>query len=624
MTIRAAYSTSRFAAAGGIALSLALWACSDSTGGLIPSKYAVTVARATAVVGDTVSVIAQLADSHDNPVRLSGMTASFSTNGSGHFTSPRGTTDANGVATTTYVSDTVTRDGIVITVLDQARVAGSSASLRIIAGETKQYKVTVSNSSPTAGSTITVNAQQGDRYGNLTKSPGRIVTWGLGPVYYDTPTGTFSSPTSTTNADGIATVDFIASTRAYTDYFIAAVDDQNASGYSATINTVAAPLSTYLVTTAVTDPPAGATVVLFAKAVDAYGNPLQKAGSPVNWSATGGGTLSSSMTTTDPAGTASVQLTTGSASGVSYVVTTTGPMGVTGTSPTITTQQQMTLASLSPRLGPQSSCGIASDGGVWCWGAQNVAPRTARPLPGKLATPPMSALTTGDAHGCGISGGKVFCWGYNAVGQLGDNSTASRDSPTPINSSLAFISVSAGESHTCALTTTQEIYCWGNWADGRLGDGGGSSGLSPVKVASTLAFAAVSAGGSHTCAITTSGDAYCWGLNWDGQLGNGQPPSVAFPVLVSGGLKFTAISAGHAHTCGIAGGNVYCWGSDVFGQIGDNRTTASVPTPTQVTASGSIVSIAAGAAHSCAVASGGNAYCWGHNTDGELGDPNYT
>jgi alpha-tubulin suppressor-like RCC1 family protein len=236
----------------------------------------------------------------------------------------------------------------------------------------------------------------------------------------------------------------------------------------------------------------------------------------------------------------------------------------------------------------------------------------------------MSALSTSGFHTCGISAGTVLCWGSDAAGELGDNSRLSRSTPVPINSSLSFSAVSAGTAHTCAVATTGEIYCWGFSDSGRLGDGTGFNGLGPIKVAGSVTFTAVSAGDSHTCAIATSGDAYCWGRNDRGQLGIGTFIGASTPTLVGGGLKFTAIAVGFQHTCGIAGGTVYCWGDNILGEIGDGTAANNRTAPTAVKSTAAFVTLAAGGANTCAIRSDGGAYCWGDNTTGQIGDPNFS
>jgi alpha-tubulin suppressor-like RCC1 family protein len=88
-------------------------------------------------------------------------------------------------------------------------------------------------------------------------------------------------------------------------------------------------------------------------------------------------------------------------------------------------------------------------------------------------------------------------------------------------------------------------------------------------VASGRAYVSLTAGVGHTCAITTGGDAFCWGGNFDGELGTGNTSRSLTPRAVAGGLTFTAIDAGAGHTCGLTTGDIaYCWGGGTRGQLG--------------------------------------------------------
>src|SRR5436853_6392679 len=69
--------------------------------------------------------------------------------------------------------------------------------------------------------------------------------------------------------------------------------------------------------------------------------------------------------------------------------------------------------------------------------------------------------------------------------------------PPPIDA--AFASLSAGLSHTCGVTISDRLYCWGWNRDGEIGDGSHSDRVYPVRVASALRFSAVSTGGGHSC-----------------------------------------------------------------------------------------------------------------------------
>jgi alpha-tubulin suppressor-like RCC1 family protein len=411
-------------------------------------------------------------------------------------------------------------------------------------------------------------------------------------------------------------------------YQVYAIDDHAAAGISNQFVARAGAVAKYVVIPHVNDPPAGAEVVIAAWAADAHGNPTSTDAVLVHWSMTGsGGSLNFATTPTDE-GVATVYLKTATVPGTTYTVSASDAGGNTGTSPAITTLPQISLASMSVVMGPSSSCGIAMDGNAWCWGA-NAAGGLGngttfdRGLPGRVrGNYSMTSLSAGAAHTCGVAAGAVLCWGNNDAGQLGNGSVAVSLVPTPINTSLTFTAVSAGASHTCAVATAGDAYCWGSRSAG-LGDGGGAgtSTLTPVKVTGGLSFTVVSTGVDHSCGITTAGDAYCWGSNTRGKLGDGSSGLQATaPNIVAGGHKFTSISVGEQHSCGISGGAVYCWGDHSYGQLGTGSSQGATNTPAQIVSALTFVAVSAGGFHTCAIASDGKAYCWGDNSNGELGD----
>jgi alpha-tubulin suppressor-like RCC1 family protein len=110
--------------------------------------------------------------------------------------------------------------------------------------------------------------------------------------------------------------------------------------------------------------------------------------------------------------------------------------------------------------------------------------------------------------------GRVFCWGANEFGQLGDGSRFNRAEPSVVDWLDHTPSMlSAGTAHTCALTESGEVYCWGNNEHGQVGNGTGLS-FRPLTWVHSLGADAVSveAGPHHSCAILSSGGVQCWGL----------------------------------------------------------------------------------------------------------------
>jgi alpha-tubulin suppressor-like RCC1 family protein len=231
-------------------------------------------------------------------------------------------------------------------------------------------------------------------------------------------------------------------------------------------------------------------------------------------------------------------------------------------------------------------------------------------------------VSTGHLFTCGVTtDNRAYCWGYNGAGQLGDGTTAERNRPTAVAGGLSFRHVSAGISHTCGLTTEGAAYCWGGNEDGKLGDGTTTQRLTPVAVAGGRQFRQVTAGWDHSCAVNSVGRAFCWGEGGGGQLGDGTNANRLTPVRVQdGGLRFSQIDGGSQHTCAATTENrAYCWGVNSNGQLGD-RTKTWRSRPTAVFGGLSFRQVSAQVHHTCGVTTDNLAYCWGSNLNRELGD----
>ncbi len=249
---------------------------------------------------------------------------------------------------------------------------------------------------------------------------------------------------------------------------------------------------------------------------------------------------------------------------------------------------------------------------------------------------------------------EAYCWGSNANGQLGDNTTSNSSTPKQVvgvggSDSLSGVEgVSAGDlatSHSCAVTETREVFCWGLNISGQLGDGTNTNSESPVEVTGMGLAKQVSVGAEHTCARDTGGGVWCWGRGADGRLGDTGTSDSNVPVAVKAAngsddlTGATKVAVGANHACAITAQRLLlCWGNGSSGEVG-NGASGNAPTPVYVhrvngggTCSAAnqdgclknVVDVSAGDTHTCAVLAGGQAVCWGANGSGQLGDNSTT
>ena len=237
-------------------------------------------------------------------------------------------------------------------------------------------------------------------------------------------------------------------------------------------------------------------------------------------------------------------------------------------------------------------------------------------------------IAAGYSHTCTVSmDGDVLCWGNNASGRLGDQTTINRPVPVYVKGLAGKAEqVSSGSEHTCALLLSGAVQCWGNNFYGQLGNGTKTNSSIPITVvglSSGVKEIAVASG--YTCALLTGGTVQCWGSNGFGQLGNGTTTNSLVPTSVIGLNGVESISAEYTHACAVltTTGEVQCWGNNLYGQLGDG-TQLHHTTPVAVPGLSGVIEIQTGGAHTCALQSGGMVKCWGGNFNGQLGDGTMT
>jgi alpha-tubulin suppressor-like RCC1 family protein len=320
------------------------------------------------------------------------------------------------------------------------------------------------------------------------------------------------------------------------------------------------------------------------------------------------------------------QLGTGSASGPENCIGAIGPFPCSTRPVPVTGAHRFRQIS----AGYLYTCAVTSDFRAYCWGSNSFGTIGDGTRTDRLLPVPVSGglrfrqVDAGLLHTCGVSDPdrRVYCWGDNSQGQLGDGTRTSRLTPVPVFGGLSFRQVSTGNSHTCGVTTSDEAYCWGYDNVGQLGnDPVRARRDRPVLVAGGHRFRLVAAGSNHTCGVTTTKSALCWGNG--GQIGDGQSTNRFMPRAVAGGLSFDRVTAGAFHTCGETATNrAYCWGSNGFGQLGDDGPEVDQLRPVAVAGGLAFAQLSAGDFHSCGITPSAVAYCWGDDFFGQLGHGN--
>ena len=331
------------------------------------------------------------------------------------------------------------------------------------------------------------------------------------------------------------------------------------------------------------------------------------------------------------------------------------------------------------------SLAVGSDGNAYAWGNNNDGQlgngtRDDKHAPVMVKTPDRSTypdlpadftyvqVSAGYFHSLAVgSDGNAWAWGYNGSGQLGDGTTIERHTPVRVKTpdrktypdlpaDFTYLQVSAGGSHSLALGSDGNVYAWGYNGDGQLGDGTSASNrYTPVRVKTPdrktypdlpkdFTYLQVSAGWDHSLAIGSDGNVYAWGNNNIGQLGDGTTTDRHAPVRVKtpdrktypdlpADFTYLQVSTGWDHSLAIGSdGNAWAWGCNWYGNLGNNTAsgysdTNPVPmrvrdpaSPTDTSKGLQAAQVSAGNHHSLAVGSDGNAWAWGSNSYGQLGD----
>jgi alpha-tubulin suppressor-like RCC1 family protein len=282
------------------------------------------------------------------------------------------------------------------------------------------------------------------------------------------------------------------------------------------------------------------------------------------------------------------------------------------------------------------SMALKSNGTVWCWGSNLYGALGNASATGTFVTAPVQALILTNAISISAGGwhslalkndGTVWCWGWNADGQIGDGTIIDKTIPTQVAGLSGVVKISAGSYHNLALKNDGTVWAWGDNVNGQIGDGTtGTDRTTPVQVNGLTNIVAIAAGRFFSLAVKSDGTVWTWGQNLYGQLGNGNNTDSNVPVQVSGLTNVTsavaATGAFHCHALK-SDGNVWSWGRNTYGNLGDNTLNNS-NVPVQMLSFNSPIGMAAGTNFSLFYKADGTMWGTGRNASGQLGDGTVT
>ena len=175
------------------------------------------------------------------------------------------------------------------------------------------------------------------------------------------------------------------------------------------------------------------------------------------------------------------------------------------------------------------------------------------PLAGKKIV----KIAAGQGHSLALTDdGMVYAWGRNDTGQLGNNATTDAMLPVAVTvtgtpmSNKTIVEIASGARHSLAIDSSGKVYAWGHNGSGQLGNNSTVNALTPVAVQAPADKNIIQVSGSgwlgaSSSALASDGTVYSWGRGFDGQLGDGTNNDSSVPVITTINLVDTPSTPTH-------------------------------------------------------------------------------
>ncbi len=219
-----------------------------------------------------------------------------------------------------------------------------------------------------------------------------------------------------------------------------------------------------------------------------------------------------------------------------------GRLGL-GDTGTMNTPQQVGEGQWSNvSAGTRHTCGVQSDARLWCWGygldgRLGLGEIESEDMPQEVGADEdwqWQSVSAGNSHSCGVqSDGSLWCWGLGTEGRLGLGGQEDQTTPQRVGEDDDWQSVAAGNRHTCGVRNDGSLWCWGDSSDDQLGLENPLQTDTPQQVGGDEDWRRVSTGRFHTCATRSDGSLWCWGRGAEGRLGLGDESNQSTPQQVT-------------------------------------------------------------------------------------------
>lgn len=275
------------------------------------------------------------------------------------------------------------------------------------------------------------------------------------------------------------------------------------------------------------------------------------------------------------------------------------------------------------------TCALTSTGSLYCWGrydysTDQLSPTLVSGLNG------ISDFSVGrNNQVCAIRSSLVYCWGLAGTYlPVGASTTGYNNTPTLVSGLTNVDRVEAGFDVNC-VRSSNKLKCWGTNSSGVFGNNSTTgSSATPVDLSSYFYWTVDTISNDlHTlCTLHTSHTIFCAGSNNSGQIYSQPNTSLTSPITTPSypyqSPNATLMASGDRHTCAVTASNVIkCWGNNCDGQLGINSIGCLVHQPTTVSnITTNVIAITAGQDTTCAAFSDESAYCWGSNSNGQVGN----